>query len=410
MNKAIKMYKCDTCNYSTKDCSNYIKHEKTKKHKLKIYKFPHISTQCPPEKESHTPMSFFREKVTQPLTDFSDQKVLQSSHNSSDDDDSLLEKEHEPRHKVSKFQRVYVCPFCNNEFSRRDSLKRHVNTCKSKKQEEEISKSKYNKVRSNARTKEKKFKDSFLQLQRELMEKEKTISTQGVTISKYEEQIHYFMEVLKISEENNGKSVSAFRYISENFNKADPLRAITFEEFAKNNIIKYITNNNEKTIDENIVEDMIYCHRHKILHEYIGDVIVEIYKQIDPEDQSIWSTDQSRLKYVIRHSLDEGTTRWVADTNGVNTAKMLIEPLTNQIMKIINDYRVNYCVASDNGEEYDYDTQNRMMRDYVAIGEMEDEINDGKLQKKLLKYIATHLSTKDMNKETETIEDVHNKE
>jgi hypothetical protein len=306
-------------------------------------------------------------------------------------DDLVPPKNHrKPTDKRAVGNDIYSCEFCGSKYTRLDSLKRHQTKCSFWKLSE---KEKIIKI------KEKIIKDKNKMLtskDKTIQNKEKAIRKQTrdhkKEILKYQEELHYFKQILKLSEEKGNANVSAFSYISNNYTNADPLEKITYEKFIENSEIQYTDPDSDKSYNDKLIEDMIYSHRHNMLDKYLGDTIISIYRSDNPDRQSIWSTDQARLKYVIRQCVDGEMVRWVADCKGVNTTKMIIEPLSQQLQDALFAYQNRYCIAQNN-QKYTYEQQQNMMRDNLSIMEIRRDIDNKKLHNSLLKYMAPFFST-----------------
>jgi hypothetical protein len=109
--------------------------------------------------------------------------------------------------------------------------------------------------------------------------------------------------VIKVYEENGNKTINntqnntinigSINYVNEHFKDAPPLEKIT------NFIINGIDTNDASQHDK-FIEDVLYHHKNKILHQLLGDHIVDLYKKNDLNKQSFHTTDTSRLNYVVR--------------------------------------------------------------------------------------------------------------
>ena len=62
---------------------------------------------------------------------------------------------------------------------------------------------------------------------------------------------------------------------------------------------------------------MFYFERNN-LPEILGKAIVEEYKKDDPNDQSMWSSDVSRLTFIVKSVMGKSKSKWVSDKNGVH--------------------------------------------------------------------------------------------
>lgn len=161
-------YSCDVCNFSSSLSANYKRHLKTKKHLIneenlrveteKKNKIPSNLLQNPPKLEEIPPKPsknppktlqndpILSEKLKKTAnfgeidTDFEkiqiDSKVIQS--NSKNPESPILsdshfefESESESKKNMQNSKLIYICEHCGKEFSRKDNLKRHMNTrCK----------------------------------------------------------------------------------------------------------------------------------------------------------------------------------------------------------------------------------------------------------------------------------------
>ena len=93
--------------------------------------------------------------------------------------------------------------------------------------------------------------------------------------------------------QNNTINIGSINYVNEHFKNAPPLEKIT--DF----VIKGIDTNDASQHDK-FIEEVLYHHKNKILHQLIGDHIVSLYKKTDLNKQSFHTTDTSRLNYVVR--------------------------------------------------------------------------------------------------------------
>ena len=93
--------------------------------------------------------------------------------------------------------------------------------------------------------------------------------------------------------QNNTINIGSINYVNEHFKDAPPLERIT--DFIINGI-----DTNDVSQHDKFIEDIIYHHNNKMLHQLIGDHIVSVYKKTDMNKQSFHTTDTSRLNYVVR--------------------------------------------------------------------------------------------------------------
>jgi hypothetical protein len=255
--------------------------------------------------------------------------------------------------------KINKCIYCGITYSRLDNLKRHESKCS----------------------------------KRIIIEKNKELQKQHDKLKKYEQELYYLKQIINLSEKKEDSSISKFKFINNNYKLANPLKKITYDEFTQVNEIKYIDNNSDNSLSYNdlLIEDILYCHRHNTLDSYIGASIVKMYKNFDPSRQSIWITDQSRLKYIIRTCDEKHNIYWTADKNGKYTNKYLVSPIIKEIKILLIEYQKNYCTPKKN-VFYTFTTQEKMMQDSEDIFTIITNIDEKKLNKKILKYLSIEFS------------------
>ena len=96
---------------------------------------------------------------------------------------------------------------------------------------------------------------------------------------------------------------------------------------------------------EEIIED--YTLQIKILNDFrndkfitnISNIIIDVIKKDDKHMQAVYNTDINRLSYFIKKTIDH----WIIDKAGINFNKLVIEPILNTILSLINEY-YNYLM------------------------------------------------------------------
>ena len=140
----------------------------------------------------------------------------------------------------------------------------------------------------------------------------------------FEKDAEYYKQMLMEAGGLVKKSVGSLTYIVDNYENAPALQAINMDE------IKTLKDNEKK-----FIEDVLSAFKHKTIGKYLGSLIIKIYKKDDPESQSIWNTDDSRLTYLIKELLGNKSSNWVIDKKGVKTTEYLIDPLLVNIKKYL---------------------------------------------------------------------------
>ncbi len=175
---------------------------------------------------------------------------------------------------------MYKCVNCNFETSDSGNYCRHKQTKKHLQNMEKIGE--VDKLKTKMKEMEIEYKHKI-----ELMEKEK--EKLEAVIKVYEENGNKTVN----NTQNNTINIGSINYVNEHFKDAPPLEKIT------NFIINGIDTNDASQHDK-FIEDIIYYNKNKILHQLLGDHIVDLYKKNDLNKQSFHTTDTSRLNYVVR--------------------------------------------------------------------------------------------------------------
>lgn len=137
--------------------------------------------------------------------------------------------------------------------------------------------------------------------------------------------------------------------------------------------------------DTDFTQDLIYYHSKDRLYAYLGDIIIKFYKKEDPKDQSLWSTDSSRLKYIIKELIATKKSNWSEDDKGLKTIKYIIDPL----LEYIGDY------ANDKIDDLHEEIYNSSAIECIEINQKQfalsgirEQILNGALKDEIVKYIT----------------------
>lgn len=374
------MQYCEYCNYTTKDKWNFIKHKKTKKHlrNLATFQSRTFSTNNPPIIEQN-----FKKKID-----------TYNKHESVNG-----------KHTREPYTIAHICPYCGTRYSRSDSLKRHEARCVVKKLQDKDNENEMLKRLLEEKDKIVKEKDKMVK------EKDKTIEE---TTKQKEEYRNYYKQLLEISNNKlNTDNISAFNYIICHYNEADPLKEITYKDYKKARDMKYLRS---MPHDEQILEDIFIAYKHKHLHKTLGDIIIKLYCTDDPKKQSLWSTDGSRNKYVVRKQNDK-LCQWIADTKGFYTMDKVVKPLMDHIKDMIEQWVNKHC--RENEEDIYLEFECSSDEDYISseseenpfakdlkrekyetkvtecvgiLTDLKKDIEKKWIQRKTLKYISPYFS------------------
>lgn len=342
----IIMYNCHDCDYTTDDRGSWAKHLKTKKHlKKTIYE----------ESESELLLKnenkFLIEKIKMLETQLED-KIKMFESQLEDKNKQLIENKKELDHIKKQFEET--------KFDLDKQIKLQFEETKSKLTETE-------------KKLDKQIELRFDSMRDENIYKSQMINEAGTIVK---------------------ESMSTLNYVIKNYPDAPPLEKITNYDF--------ILNNKEKFIKE-----IIYQNRKKLLDEYLGKILITIYKKSDPKAQSLWSSDISRLNYVVKEKyspkskLNKIVSKWTNDKNGIKLKENVIRPFLNTIRNVgeeyirnnvynDDDYDSDDSIDTDESTESDQDIKNRNMLEVASIN---SSILDQSLEKNISKMIAPYFQS-----------------
>lgn len=331
-------YFCNTCNYVTRRSNNLKKHMLTQKHIIN-------------NKKDNKPVVKISNVKSNKLEKLFDKSDL------SDDFSDLAENL--SMHKLIPYNKKYVCKKCKFEFAHSQSLYNHkkFNRCKKTQKFDNdkivISKEEYNKLKNTAEKLERE-KDKILDLANK---------NADATI---------------ITAKSANQSMRMMTYAIRNFADAPPVKLLE-----KSDAMKLITH--KKNSEFSIEEHFVYNYAENLLHKFIGDMIIRSYKKENPEEQSMWATDTSRMSFIVMQILeDTGENEWVNDKSGLKIIKLIIKPVLEEIKHKMIKY-INMCAKEGNDNDGNLkDCMEKMLNAKKIILEITKET----LELEILKYIA----------------------
>jgi hypothetical protein len=233
----------------------------------------------------------------------------------------------------------------------------------------------------------------------------KLIDTQKEEIDKCKEKLMlvlcedrtFLQSTHKTSTSTISKSVDALSFLMTHRKNAPELKKITQE-----NAQELLTRENK------LYDYLLHFNSENKLDQYIGDIILKYIKKENPEDQSVWNSDVSRLTFLIREIVNESPT-WLRDPNGAMFNAKIITPVIDEIRKYLdkclyskNPDKVRLDDETDQSDsDSDSDSEAEKSEDVYAerenmrrkgkiLGTMET-LRSKKFKKSLAEYIASHI-------------------
>jgi hypothetical protein len=181
-------------------------------------------------------------------------------------------------------------------------------------------------------------------------------------------------QLIKSGSVGNTYNISIKNYIQQNYPDAPPLES--FNDYDK---LEYD--------NDDFIDTLVYNFNNNYLHKYLGDFIIKYYKKDDPTQQSMWSSDTSRLTYIIKELLSNKKSIWNHDYKGVKTKNYIINPLLKYIKNYINEYWIKNL---DNFKTLNIDDINKFHSIYQNLYKIKKMIDNDILGMDIIRYITPH--------------------
>lgn len=245
----------------------------------------------------------------------------------------------------------FICENCDKVFLHKSSLSRHKIKCCDNKVGE--IKKELKKIKTEC---------DHLKSENTIL---RTVATNASKIaSKNAETIHLV-------------TTSALKYANTMFPNTPAL--IPINNFSINNL--NFDNENDK---KQLIELLIYHAKFKSLDKLLGDHIIKQYKKDNPKEQTFYTTDSSRLNYIIRDLIDDAL-RWSIDKNGIKICSSIIKPLIKKCIDLLLEHQK--ILLKDM-----YDGEFSKQKDVSLILDIIISIDFGILEYDINKYIAPYFS------------------
>ena len=224
--------------------------------------------------------------------------------------------------------KVFICPNCKNTFTRGSSLSRHKKTCM------------------------------------EIIINDKSMDNLKKENERLQKQVETYENMLKSI--TTPQTINYFNYICMNYPNTPALESAPSHD----NMIE-----ESMTLIEVV---SMYYYDDKLV-SFLGDYVIGLYKKDKPMNQSIWTTDVSRLTYIISaRCIQTKKNIWSYDKKASKTKEIAIAPA----LQFIRDGLYDYC--QENGGN----TEKHVLKYMIAANDTIQLIDNGKLASDIAKYIA----------------------
>jgi len=341
------IYECKFCFYKTDRKSNFNKHLLSKNHILKALNNNKEKTNDIINNKSYVHEIDYNKKNDEKndteycIKNHSSKNPPKSSKNPPNSSDSITLSGDEKRNEKDT-----ICEYCGNVFTRTDSLKKHYSRCKSKIIYDEDMKKDREYMKKELERKDREIRElkDMANSAGNLMHKQMNATL--IYLNRVHPNAPALLPITELDFQNY--------YLSESKLKEIEDLTIDYNDEMDD---KEIEEKEERLKDEKeilkkveIGEIMTFLHFNKRFLPEMIQLICNIYRKNDPDQQSVWVSDVSRKSYYINDSIqneqeiqnqvekDLIKSGWIFDPKGTEFKSRTIEPL----MSFIQDYAETY--------------------------------------------------------------------
>ena len=238
-------------------------------------------------------------------------------------------------------------------------------------------------------------KNEKITLELELLRQEKQIRNEmEQKINEiYTQKNKEIMELIKSLSANsnkaNEKQIITLSYVNANYKNAPCIELLQKKQLSE--LFVYDNQN------ASIMDTFISYHELDKLHVFLGDLIIKKYVIDDSQNQSIWCSDVTRFNFILRiFNKNNDCNQWMTDKNGVNLKKLIILPIIESSVKIINQYVKNnfsYIEKNKNDPNAKHQIFEITQSNTKAI-EIINSIKPRILENMIVKHISPHFCMK----------------
>jgi hypothetical protein len=224
-----------------------------------------------------------------------------------------------------------------------------------------------------------KLKEKILELKEKNIKLENDLSKIDLKVDHEKEKCDIYKKTSELLESSMEITKSALKYANLHYKNAPGLEPIT-----NFNILNYdISDEKQKKELLNII---LYNYRQKTITQLFGDHIISIYKKDIPNEQSIYSTDSSRLNYIIKSNQKN---KWKVDKRGITVCKSLMDELLLKYCSYMSKYRDELLLEMSSDPKNISSFNGEKIKNIINFN---NDIENKILHKNINKYIAPNFN------------------
>jgi hypothetical protein len=253
---------------------------------------------------------------------------------------------------------IYSCNICEKNFTDKSNMYRH-------------------------RRKHKEYKKNNKQNENDI-----NLKKQNEELKKQNEELlklaNKNAETANLATKTNNKTIHIMSHATKNFSEAPVIQQLEHTK-SKNLLV-----NHAEDSTHSIEDLMIFNYENKILHEYLGDMLIKYYKNEEPCKQSLWASDTSRMNFILKQYVGDGS-EWVNDKKGIKLKKLVIVPILDKVKKMLSKKIIKLTKEMQFSDEEESEVPENMYK-ILYCKEIISLICKKKLHTEIVKYMCPHMN------------------
>jgi len=158
-------------------------------------------------------------------------------------------------------------------------------------------------------------------------------------------------------------SLSVLKYVTKYYPNAPAL--IGIEAGQPQKLLE-----NKLNPNKDVTAQILRLHKDNQLCDVITDIIIALYYKKDPCSQQFWTSDHSRLNFVMVKSVND-VSKWVSDRNAVTIREKIVKPMLYHIKEMVIDYNLETSRSLPDGSKKTLDElqiDKTLVSDLLSVG------------------------------------------
>jgi hypothetical protein len=285
---------------------------------------------------------------------------------------------------------MYKCEECCKFYNTKSNLQRHIKTrhlakCHGVYKKIDIN-STYDMLDMLEDTDDKTTRLKLISVMKLVLDKDREMAYKDRETAEkikdiYETENEYHKKVAVNAGQIVNKTMNMLTYAVQNFKETPQLEMLDSKTARK--LLKYESSDGKpknKLNDDQTAEYIAKITEAKSLPKHLGNVLVNHYKKDDPNHQSLWTTDASRMKFIIKIG-----DKWKKDETGSIMNNNIISPLLKEVTSVMDKYCREKSANIGNMSTME---ENRYVEVVEQSLNIKSDIKSSKLNKAIIKYMT----------------------